>query len=92
METSDCTVRRMTRAELDTVIAWARAEGWNPGLYDADSFYATDPNGFIVGEVDGQLVGSVSAVAFDDSYGFMGFYIVRPEMREIGRASCRERV
>ena len=84
MPLSNTSVRRMSRAELDTAIAWARAEGWNPGLYEADSFYATDPNGFLVGEVDGQPVGCISAVAYDDSYGFMGFYIVRPEFRGNG--------
>ena len=56
---SDISVRRMTRNELDTAIAWARAEGWNPGLYEADSFYATDSNGFFMGEVDGEPVGSI---------------------------------
>jgi GNAT superfamily N-acetyltransferase len=74
----------MSRAELDTAIGWARAEGWNPGLYEADSFYATDPNGYFIGEADGQPVGCISAVAYDSLYGFMGFYIVRPEHRGSG--------
>lgn len=74
----------MTRPELDTAIAWARAEGWNPGLHEADAFYATDPNGFLIGEVYGEPVGSISAVAYDKNYGFMGFYIVRPEFRGDG--------
>ncbi|HLA33082.1 MAG TPA: GNAT family N-acetyltransferase, partial [Pseudomonas sp.] len=30
----------MTRAEVDLAIDWAAAEGWNPGLHDADCFYA----------------------------------------------------
>lgn len=81
---NDAIVRQMTRPELDTAIAWARAEGWNPGLYEADSFYATDPRGFFIGELDREPVGSISAVAYDHSYGFMGFYIVRPEFRGNG--------
>ena len=28
----------MTRGQLDTAIEWAAAEGWNPGLADADPF------------------------------------------------------
>ena len=41
----------MTRAELDIGIGWAADEGWNPGLHDADSFYATDPGGFLIGRL-----------------------------------------
>ena len=84
MSTSPCIVRRLTREELDAAISGARAEGWNPGLNEADSFYYTDPNGFFAAEVDGQVVGSISAVAYDDTYGFMGFYIVRPDLRGKG--------
>ena len=40
---SEYVMRQMTRAELDTVIGWAAREGWNPGLRDAEAFYATDP-------------------------------------------------
>jgi hypothetical protein len=29
---------------------WANAESWNPGVYDANSFYAADPSGFFLGE------------------------------------------
>ena len=32
------TIRKMSRAELEISVAWAAAEGWNPGLHDADSF------------------------------------------------------
>jgi hypothetical protein len=47
----------MTRDEVNLAIAWAASEGWNPGLYDAESFYATDPNGFLLGEINHEPIG-----------------------------------
>jgi ribosomal protein S18 acetylase RimI-like enzyme len=78
------TIRLMNRDDLDLAIAWAAAEGWNPGIHDADSFYAADPNGFFLAELDGEPAGCISAVAYDETFGFMGFYIVRPELRHLG--------
>ena len=73
------TMRRMTRAELDTAVEWAAAEGWNPGLGDATAFWAADPEGFFVGELDGELVAaSISIVRYADRRSFLGFYIVKP--------------
>ena len=42
MATSDFTVRVMTRRDLEEVIEWAAAEGWNPGLDDAACFHILD--------------------------------------------------
>lgn len=84
MEPSNITIRRMTRAEVDLAVEWAAREGWNPGLHDAESFYIADPNGFFLAEVNGEPAGCISAVAYDASYGFMGFYIVRPDLRHAG--------
>lgn len=78
------TVRQMTLDELKLVLEWAIAEGWNPGLHDAEPFYATDPEGFFLGELDGKPVGSFSAVAYDGHFGFVGLNIVRPELRGQG--------
>ena len=80
--------RPATRAELDTAVEWAAAEGWNPGTGDADIFWDTDPAGFVAAERDGELVATGSIVAYDDAFGFMGFFIVRPDLRGrgIGRA------
>ena len=80
----DYRVRPATREELNIPIEWATKEGWNPGLYDADAFYATDPKGFLLGVLDGEPVASISSVAYDDSFGFLGFYIVKPEYRDKG--------
>jgi len=81
---SDLVIRAMTRPELDTLVDWAAAEGWNPGLADARIFWDTDPDGFIAAERDGELIGGGSIVAYGVRFGFMGFFIVRPDQRSQG--------
>lgn len=81
---SGLTVRAMTPAELGLAVEWAAREGWNPGLDDARAFRIADPGGFLVGEVRGEPVGCVSVVAYGRDFGFLGFYIVRPEFRGRG--------
>lgn len=78
------TIRNAQRHEVDLIISWADQEGWNPGLNDAEAFYGTDPNGFFLGVMDGLPVASISAVAYNDSFGFLGFYIVKPSLRGKG--------
>ena len=84
MNSRKLVVRRMTESELNLALEWAAAEGWNPGLYDAVCFYAVDPNGFFLGEFVGEPIGCISAVAYDEHYGFVGFYIVKPQYRGRG--------
>lgn len=84
MQNHRYTIRAMTRQQVDIAIDWAAAEGWNPGLYDADCFYAADPNGFLVGLLGDEPIATVSVVKYGDSFGFLGFYIVKPEYRGRG--------
>lgn len=77
-------IRTMARSEIDFAIELAAAEGWNPGLYDAECFYAADPNGFLVGLLEGEPVSSISAVRYGQTYGFLGFYVVKPQYRKRG--------
>jgi len=76
--------RNALRPEVDLIVSWADREGWNPGIHDAEAFYGTDPNGFFIGLLDGRPVASISAVAYDPSFGFLGFYIVEPSLRGQG--------
>ena len=40
-------IRTLDEAEVRTVVDWAAAEGWNPGLHDARAFRVADPDGFL---------------------------------------------
>jgi ribosomal protein S18 acetylase RimI-like enzyme len=77
-------IRTMNRAELDIAISWAAAAGWNPGLYDSDCFYTADPDGFLIGFLNDEPIATISAVKYGQSFGFIGFYIVKPEYRGQG--------
>lgn len=78
---NDVVIRNMNLSDMQTALDWADAEGWNPGLHDAKAFYYTDPDGFFMATIHGQPAGIISAVAYDQGYGFIGFFIVRPEFR-----------
>ena len=84
MQKSNYTIRAMSRQEVDTAIDWAAAEGWNPGLYDANCFYVADPNGFLIGLLGNEPIATISVVKYGDCFGFLGFYIVKPEYRGKG--------
>jgi GNAT superfamily N-acetyltransferase len=68
-------------------VAWADAEGWNPGLDDAERFQAADPGAFLFSERDGEVVATVSCALYGDGYAFVGFYIVRSDLRGRGIGS-----
>ncbi len=84
MQGNTYTIRTMRREEMDIAVEWAAREGWNPGLHDADSFYAADPNGFLIGLLDDEPVAAISVVKYGSSFGFLGFYIVEPAHRGKG--------
>lgn len=77
-------IRTATRLEVDLAIEWAAAEGWNPGLHDADCFYASDPNAFLIGLLGNKAIATISAIKYGNTFGFIGFYIVKPEYRGKG--------
>ncbi len=77
----DLVIRPGSRGELDLVVEWAAKEGWNPGLSDAECFYAADPEGFLLAFRDGEPVASISVVRYGSDFGFLGLYIVRPDLR-----------
>ena len=70
--------------EISIAVNWAAAEGWNPGLADDACFAAADPEGFLIGELDGAPIATVSCVNYDESFAFLGLYIVRKDLRGRG--------
>ncbi len=80
----DLNIRIMSREEVQFAIDMAASEGWNPGLYDVDLFYEADHNGFFIAEHEDKPVGCASAVAYDDKFGFLGLYVVKPEFQNKG--------
>jgi GNAT superfamily N-acetyltransferase len=77
-------IRAMTSDEVALAVEWAAAEGWNPGLADAACFGSVDPAGFLICEFRGEPAATISAVNYDERFAFLGFYIVRPDLRGRG--------
>ncbi len=77
-------IRALRLEEMRIPIDWAAREGWNPGLHDAEPFHTADPQGFLAAFVDGEPAACISVVRSGQDFGFLGFYICRPDMRGKG--------
>ncbi|MFB6518938.1 GNAT family N-acetyltransferase [Streptomyces sp. NPDC056401] len=71
-------------ADMALLRDWADEEGWNPGDSDRFAFAVADPGGFLVGRLRGEPVACISAVRYGAGFGFIGFYIARPDVRGQG--------
>ncbi len=81
---NEFTFTKLNREHLDILINWAEQEGWNPGPYDADVYWKTDPDGYYGYIEDNKLIAGGSIVSYNAEFGFMGFFIVKPEYRSKG--------
>lgn len=74
----------MAGDEISIALELARLEGWNPGQYDSHAFYEADPEGFLAGELNGEIISTISAVRYGKNFGFIGLYIVKAPYRGQG--------
>jgi len=74
----------MKPADLELALEWASEEGWNPGRGDAAAFPEADPEGLLMGFMDGEPVAAIACPRYDSGFGFVGLYLVRPDLRGRG--------
>jgi len=79
-------IRLMTLEDLKMVIKWANEEDWFFCDGDAEAFLSADPNGFFLGETNGEPVCSFAAIKYGD-YCFWTLFIVKKEHRGKGYGS-----
>ena len=77
-------LKKLNKSDLTTLINWASIEGWNPGRYDAEVFWNTDPNGFYGFYYDDKLIAGGAIISYNKEYGFMGLFIVHKDFRNKG--------
>jgi GNAT superfamily N-acetyltransferase len=83
-ELNNADLRKLTFGEVQKLIDWAASEGWNPGLHDAEVFWAADPDGFYGYFLNDQMIAGGSVVSYQGAFGFMGLFLVQPEWRGKG--------
>jgi len=84
MSVQKFSIRVASFEDVELAAKWAEDEGWNPGLHDAQLYYQVDTSGFYIGYLDDEPIASISVVKYDNGFGFLGFYIVKPEYRGQG--------
>lgn len=84
IDISKLELRKLDFEGAETLVNWARNEGWNPGPKDAEVFWKTDPEGFFGYIHNNELIAGGAIVSYEGKLGFMGLFIVKPEFRSLG--------
>lgn len=84
LDIKDLEFRKLDFSGLKSLVSWAQQEGWNPGPFDTDVFWSTDPDGFYGFYHKSTLIAGGAIVSYNKAFGFMGLFIVKPEYRSNG--------
>jgi GNAT superfamily N-acetyltransferase len=78
-------IRNASQKEwIQHVMKWANQEQWNCVESDVAAAFSQDQHGFFIGDLEGEIICSVSAMKYGTDRGFIGFYIVIPKYRGQG--------
>jgi GNAT superfamily N-acetyltransferase len=78
------TLGPMSPEEVAVLDDWAADEGWNPGLADLVIAWELEPDAFIALRRGDDLAGGGTIFSYGSRFGFMGLFIMRPELRGAG--------
>jgi GNAT superfamily N-acetyltransferase len=78
-------ISEASRSEGHTILSMlADAEGWRVCFESIDSWLASDPQMFFIGRLNGEHIAHVSAIRYEENYGFIGCFWVRKDHRGKG--------
>lgn len=75
---------QLSKEQTFMLVDWAKKEGWNPGLMDAEIFWETDNEGFYGFFSGDEMIAGGAIVSYNGNFGFMGLFIVKQEYRHWG--------
>ena len=76
--------RDMTMGDIEAGVSLCRASGWNQVHRDWELFLNLSPRGCRVAVRDGQVVGTVTTVRYEDRFCWIGMVLVDPVERRQG--------
>ena len=77
-------LRVMTSADIPAGMRLKELAGWNQTAADWRRFLARSPEGCFVAEVGTRVCGTVTTIAFEDRFAWIGMVLVDPEYRSRG--------
>jgi GNAT superfamily N-acetyltransferase len=80
----DLLIRGLDGSDAAFIRSLIARQGWNGGLHDVETFATADPDAWLIAELDGAPVGVTLATRWNGAYGWIGVYLVDPDLRGRG--------
>ncbi len=77
-------IKPLRDSDIEFVTAISRNEGFSPGVGDLRIYQNTDKQGLWVGWINDRPIGCIAGVRYNESYGFLGLFLVIENFRGRG--------
>ncbi|MGO9269934.1 MAG: GNAT family N-acetyltransferase [Terriglobia bacterium] len=77
-------LRKMTKADVPAAMRLKDIAGWNQTSRDWERFLDASPEGCFVAEQGGRVCGTVTTIAYEGRFAWIGMVLVDPEYRSRG--------